>query len=450
MHKPHPVDVEALQAAGAAADGAAGGFIWGVRSSFQCVAGFLMVIVIAVIYSTGEHWKLTTLIEDRPTNTALGNGHLEFHRNYTPMARRTSQCDLFSGKWVFDDESMPLYSGKQCPFAVDETACEQYERKNLSYQHWRWQPHHCDIPRFNATALLEMLRNKRLVFVGDSLIRGQWMSMLCLLETALPSSPKSLHYHGSSRIFKAIEYNATIESYWEPLLVESNADDLTKHRIAEANRTVRINGIEKHARYWTDADFLVFNSYLWWREPTIKAMWGSFENPADCIYKAMETLRAYELALQTWSNWLEIHVNRSKTRMFWVSMSPTHERSEEWGAIEGVKCYYETEPIFKEGYQGNGSYPNMMRVVEDAIERLNARGLKVQFLNITQLSEYRKDAHPSIYRRQWETLTQEQLANPISYADCTHWCLPGVPDTWNQLLYAYMISNVSHLHILSK
>ncbi|MCE7766848.1 hypothetical protein GQL56_29935, partial [Pseudomonas putida] len=20
-------------------------------------------------------------------------------------------------------------------------------------------------------------------------------------------------------------------------------------------------------------------------------------------------------------------------------------------------------------------------------------------------------------------------------ADCTHWCLPGLPDTWNQLFY---------------
>jgi hypothetical protein len=22
--------------------------------------------------------------------------------------------------------------------------------------------------------------------------------------------------------------------------------------------------------------------------------------------------------------------------------------------------------------------------------------------------------------------------------DCVHWCLPGVPDTWNELLYALL------------
>lgn len=60
----------------------------------------------------------------------------------------------------------------------------------------------------------------------------------------------------------------------------------------------------------------------------------------------------------------------------------------------------------------------------------------ITFLNITQLSSYRKDAHTSIYKKQWSPLTPEQLANPSSYADCVHWCLPGLQDTWNELLFA--------------
>jgi hypothetical protein len=80
----------------------------------------------------------------------------------------------------------------------------------------------------------------------------------------------------------------------------------------------------------------------------------------------------------------------------------------------------------------------MMQVVENVVQDLKTRGLNVQMLNITQLSEYRKEGHPSIYRKQWEPLTEEQISNPKSYADCIHWCLPGVPDTWNELLYAYI------------
>ncbi|KAL2901895.1 Protein trichome birefringence-like 34 [Bienertia sinuspersici] len=82
----------------------------------------------------------------------------------------------------------------------------------------------------------------------------------------------------------------------------------------------------------------------------------------------------------------------------------------------------------------------MMRLVEATIDNIIKKGLNIQLLNITQLSEYRKEGHPSIHRKQWEPLTKEQLSNPIGHADCIHWCLPGVPDTWNEILYAYIFN----------
>lgn len=67
--------------------------------------------------------------------------------------------------------------------------------------------------------------------------------------------------------------------------------------------------------------------------------------------------------------------------------------------------------------------------------------VKVDFIYITKLSEYRKDAHTSVYTiRQGKALTPEQQANPATYADCIHWCLPGLPDTWNELLYTRIVS----------
>ena len=50
-------------------------------------------------------------------------------------------------------------------------------------------------------------------------------------------------------------------------------------------------------------------------------------------------------------------------------------------------------------------------------------------LDITLLTQLRKDGHPSIYAG----------GGPNSI-DCSHWCLAGVPDTWNQLLYAALLS----------
>lgn len=86
-------------------------------------------------------------------------------------------------------------------------------------------------------------------------------------------------------------------------------------------------------------------------------------------------------------------------------------RAEDWGGLDGHNCYQETEPITREGYSRSGSKSELMRVVEAAICRLWTRGLNVQILNITQLLEYRKDAHPSIYKRQWHSLSS---AMPIA------------------------------------
>lgn len=58
-----------------------------------------------------------------------------------------SKCNLFHGKWVFDNESYPLYKEQQCSFMSDQLACEKFGRKDLDYQNWRWKPHQCDLPR---------------------------------------------------------------------------------------------------------------------------------------------------------------------------------------------------------------------------------------------------------------------------------------------------------------
>ncbi|GJN31257.1 hypothetical protein PR202_gb19637 [Eleusine coracana subsp. coracana] len=89
-----------------------------------------------------------------------------------------SHCDVYDGSWVFDD-SYPFYTSDSCPFIDEGFSCEANGRTDRSYMKWRWQPKHCNIPRFDARKMLEMLRGKRLVFVGDSLNsnRNQWESI---------------------------------------------------------------------------------------------------------------------------------------------------------------------------------------------------------------------------------------------------------------------------------
>ncbi|KAJ4978929.1 hypothetical protein NE237_009709 [Protea cynaroides] len=412
------------------------------RNYFQpLVAIFVTFLLIATINFTGKKNNIQSS-EAYPKENMQASDDSDLETHQKNSSDSPSRCDFFSGKWVFDNISYPLYSS-QCSYISDQVACDRYGRKDSKYQNWRWQPHHCDLPRFNATALLEMLRGKRIVYVGDSLNRNQWVSMVCLVESSIPDSQKSLDWSGQDGAlitFKAKEYDASIQFYWAPLLVESNSDHPFNHRLPD--RIVRIQAIEKHARYWTDADILVFNSYLWWRRTTMKLLWGSLDS-SDAIYKEVEMLRSYEMALKTWSDWLEFHVDRSKTQLFFASLSPTHLWNYEWISGGEGNCYNETEPLTREGHWGGGSDARMMRLVEAAIEGLGRRGVKVQVLNITQMSEYRKEAHPTIYKKHYGTVTEEQLSNPVSYADCIHWCLPGVPDAWNEILYALLLNTSS-------
>jgi len=66
------------------------------------------------------------------------------------------------------------------------------------------------------------------------------------------------------------DYNATVEFLWAPLLVESNSDDPVNHRLDE--RIIRPDTVLRHASLWENADILVFNTYLWWRQGPVKLL----------------------------------------------------------------------------------------------------------------------------------------------------------------------------------
>ncbi|KAI3857365.1 hypothetical protein MKW92_000659 [Papaver armeniacum] len=342
------------------------------------------------------------------------------------------QCNnVFDGEWVLDNASYPLYSEQSCPYLTKQVTCQKNGRPDSLYQNWRWKPRSCDLPRFDAVQLLEVLRNKRLMFIGDSIQRSQWESMVCLIQSAIPDGKKSIQRIPPRKIFKAEDFNATIEFYWAPFIVESNSDHAVKHTVQK--RLVHLNSVAKHSQHWEGVDFLVFESYVWWMyKPIINATNGPPEN-----VKEYNVTTAYRLALKTWANWIESKIDPRSQKVFFMSSSPTHLWSWEWRAGSDENCFSEAYPIHG-SYWGTGSNLDIVRVLKDVIDKLK---IEVTLLNITQLSEYRKDGHTSVYtERGGKVLTSEQKSDPKTFADCIHWCLPGVPDTWNEILYAHIIS----------
>ncbi|XP_052178292.1 protein trichome birefringence-like 31 [Diospyros lotus] len=341
-------------------------------------------------------------------------------------------CNVFEGKWVWDNGSYPLYTEESCQFLVKQVTCQRNGRPDALYQNWRWQPNTCKLPRFNALKLLEVLRDKRLMFVGDSIQRGMFESMVCLVQSVIPDGKKSLQRVPPRKIFTAKDYNATIEYFWAPFVVESNSDNAINHTVRK--RLVKLDSIAKHGKQWESVDILVFESYIWWMyKPQINATLGYPYNVQE--YKVTT---AYRLAMETWARWLEDRINPHSQKVYFMSMSPTHLWSWEWKHGSKGNCFNESHPI-QGPYWGTGSNLEIMGIVRDVLGQLQ---IDATLLNITQLSEFRKDGHTSVYgERRGRLLTKEQRADPKNFADCIHWCLPGVPDTWNEILYAHVLQD---------
>lgn len=101
------------------------------------------------------------------------------------------------------------------------------------------------------------------------------------------------------------------------------------------------------------------------------------------------------------------------------------DREGQWNT--GGHCKEATSPL----NETLSTYkPEKNIIVEEVLKQMKTR---VTLLDITRLSEYRIDGHPSVYG--WKSGKSIKSQN---IQDCSHWCLPGVPDTWNELLFYHV------------
>ncbi|KAF0907331.1 hypothetical protein E2562_015831 [Oryza meyeriana var. granulata] len=343
------------------------------------------------------------------------------------------------GEWMRDDERRPLYEPWRCPFIDEGFRCRENGRPDDAFAKWRWQPRHCTLPRFDAENLLEKLRNRRLVFVGDSIGRNQWESMLCMLATAVAGDDKASIYeekgspitkHKGVLSFRFRDYNCTVEHYRSPYLVRRGRPP--RRAPKHVGSTLQLDAMDSRAHRWKDADVVVFNTGHWWSHERLQQL--------HCYFQVGKKLRldmsveaAYQRAMSTLSSWVHREVSSHKSLVIFRTYSPAHPRASNSGS-----CALETTPELNSSRISLHRWPGMWNPAFEPSKSGTAAAAKLHVLNVTLMAAQRRDGHPSVYN-----VAPAARMPAGQRADCSHWCLPGVPDAWNELLYAVILKRFS-------
>ncbi|EPS61732.1 hypothetical protein M569_13061, partial [Genlisea aurea] len=353
-----------------------------------------------------------------------------------------SDCNYAAGRWVFDD-SRPLYSGFGCKKWLSPMwACRLMQRMDFEYEKLRWVPKDCEMEGFSSSKFLNRMQSKTLAFVGDSLGRQQFQSLMCMLtggetnddvidvgyEYGLVKARGAIRPDGWA--YKFPDTNTTILYYWSASLCDLEPLDASDPSAGFAMHLDRPPAFLR--RYLPGFDFLVLNTGHHWNKGKLVAnRWIMHLGGTLCLSRNL--IRFYgsakDVTLRSIVRWLESQLpSHPNLRAFYRTMSPRHFSNGDWntgGTCDGTRPRNGSAVVARG--VGEEGYGEDDAVGRSAVEGSGGGG--VRLLDITGLSGVRDEGHISKYG----------VKGAAGVEDCLHWCLPGVPDTWNEVLFALII-----------
>ncbi|KAK1402049.1 Protein trichome birefringence-like 13 [Heracleum sosnowskyi] len=359
--------------------------------------------------------------------------YLRNHRRHTTNPVRTF-CNYSDGKWIYDHSiPHPRYNASSCKEIYKGWNCLGNGKSNaVDVFKWRWKPNHCVLPEFNPVSFLNAYRDTSIGFVGDSLNRNMFISFFCTLKQ-VSGEVKKWRPAGADRGFTFLKYNLTVAYHRTNLLVRygrwsenDNDGKLTNLGYKEGYRI----DVDIPESTWAEAptfhDILIFNTGHWWCAPSkfnpAKSPMLFFEKDLPVV-PPISPDAGFDLVLKNMISYVEARKRPGSVLLF-RTQSPRHFEGGDWDT--GGSCMRQRPLMRKQveelfSLENNGT--NMEAQYVNVHLHKAVKGTSFSSLDITSMSEFRADAHPS-------------NTGGKKHDDCMHWCLPGITDIWNDLFIA--------------
>eukprot|EP00850_Spirogloea_muscicola_P017785 SM000156S02141 [mRNA] locus=s156:120459:128080:- [translate_table: standard] len=339
-----------------------------------------------------------------------------------PVARRQlkAACDYTQGRWLYS-KAPKRYTGYDCPFIRSSFNCDRNGRKDGNYQHYSWRPYRCRVAQFDPAYFLSLLRGKIVGIVGDSFSRDYAQSLICQIARHAKTELWAGNVAGVPVTGIMVpSYHLRVITVVAPYLVKySNAAaDFHRYGLPAPGPNNYLVWLDQPDPQWAGPlrriDLTIFMSGHWFLSNQ-----GSTEVRSTTFVQGnrvvkLAPLNAYQAALNYVKNYVSVRHPKYLGVPMWLTYSPSHYTYH----IGNKPACTATQPT------GTSQVAAFEKVdISTSFRRMEYNTFinsPFRILDITHLSNFRIDAHVGKY--------YGSAQNSKTTYDCTHWCLPGLPD----------------------